>query len=195
MIFLNRDNTDGKRKDSDRSVDSLPYGKNSPPTSAKSSHNEPSSVSQINGETKTEPPTIITPNAKEDNNYLGVGSTAVSPCPSSQTPSPYTTPSSTRLQPSLSPTGLPDLSHYSEEIRALLIGAKTGEIKIPHILKDFYVYICTGHLSKKFKLFIHFIFILLSFIIIYYHLFSFIIIYFHSFSFIHLHLFYFIFIN
>ena len=156
IVFFNRENSD-KRKGSDRSVDSLPYGKNSPPTSAKSSHNEPSSVSQINGENKAEPPTIITPNAKEDNNYLGVGSTAVSPCPSSQTPSPYTTPSSTRLQPSLSPTGLPDLSHYSEEIRALLIGAKTGEIKIPQVLKDFYVYICTGHLSKKFKFFIHFI--------------------------------------
>jgi hypothetical protein len=82
-----------QRKSSNHSVDSLPYGSSSQTATEKPNNEEPNN--QLNGEYGIRETSPITNAliAKEPSNLLGPPSTATSPCPSSQTPSPNTTPS------------------------------------------------------------------------------------------------------
>lgn len=61
--------------------------------------------------------------SNHDENHLTAPSVTPSPLPSSHTPSPYTTPSANK-QLSLTPSGLPNLGIFTNDVRNILIGQR-----------------------------------------------------------------------
>uniref|UniRef100_T1K6J3 Uncharacterized protein n=1 Tax=Tetranychus urticae TaxID=32264 RepID=T1K6J3_TETUR len=79
-------------------------------------------------------------------NHLCAPSVTPSPLPSSQTPSPYTTPSANK-QLSITSSGLPNLGIFSNVIRNLLIGQKVTSPRLP-LNKQLTIYLVTNNLDR-----------------------------------------------
>ncbi|XP_053200934.1 NACHT domain- and WD repeat-containing protein 1-like isoform X2 [Panonychus citri] len=81
-----------------------------------------------------------------NDNRLYAPSVTPSPLPSSQTPSPYTTPSANK-QLSITSSGLPNLGIFSNVIRNLLIGQKVSTPRLS-LNKQLAVYLVSNNLAR-----------------------------------------------
>ena len=150
ILFAFSQPFDDSRRCSNRSVESLPYGAkslavNAPKecfkTTSTETGEEASSSDQIQSLVQSSSQLV------KDDNHLTTFSITPSPLPSSQTPSPHTTPSASKQHAS-SPSGLPNLDQYSTHVNNLLTGQKLDHVPQFSLTKEFCIYLITNNLGN-----------------------------------------------